>query len=67
VLDEKPKGTEEPTTAQFASGELVWINGRPASFCYAAPSGAAVVRYRDEAVTRVVPARKLNAAPPPRT
>jgi hypothetical protein len=64
LIEHKPTGTEEPETGRFASGELVWVNGRQAFFCYPGGAGAAVVRYRDESVTRVVPVRKLTSAPP---
>ena len=67
MFEREPAVTDETAATQFASGELVWVNGRPALFCYSGGSGAAVVRFRGEDVTRVVPARKLTAAPPPRT
>jgi hypothetical protein len=53
------------TAARFAEGQEVWVDGRPARFCYLSTIGAAVVRYADDTVARVVPAFKLATMPPP--
>lgn len=47
----------------FTPGQMVWLNGRSASFCYAGRPGSAVIRYAGERETRVVPLRKLASAP----
>jgi hypothetical protein len=58
---------EPPGAEDFEAGQTVWLNGRAASFCYAAHPGSAVIRYDGERETRVVLLRKLVTAPPPAT
>ncbi len=53
----------EKAAPRFQAGEKLSVNGRVATFLYLSPVGAAVVRYTDETITRVVPAHKLAAAP----
>jgi hypothetical protein len=64
VLRQEGIETDEAATAQFVCGQRVWVDDRPASFCYSAATGAAVVRYYGELNTRVVPARKLTVTQP---
>jgi hypothetical protein len=54
----------EATSARFAAGQQVLVEGRAAKFCYPVSVGAAVVRYEGQTATRVVPAKKLAALPP---
>jgi hypothetical protein len=56
-------GDTEASTS-FRTGQAVWLNSRAASFCYEVEPGTVVIRYESEAMTRVVPLRKLAAAPP---
>jgi hypothetical protein len=51
--------------AGYQEGQNVWVDGRPARFCYLNPMGAAVVRYADDTVARVVSADKLATTPSP--
>jgi hypothetical protein len=47
-----------------SSGQQVWVDGRPATLVCLHPSGqAAVVRFDDEQVARVVSLRKLHWVP----
>ncbi len=59
------EGIGGKVAARFAEGQDVWVDGRPARFCYLSSTGAAVVRYPDDTGTRVVPADKLATMPPP--
>lgn len=43
-----------------AIGERISVNGRPATFCYFIPPGAAAVRYDGEQGTRVVPIQRIK-------
>ena len=63
VLRQSEIGGEKAT--RFQAGQELWVNGRGATFLYLSPVGAAVVRYTDETISRVVPAHKLAAAPSP--
>jgi hypothetical protein len=54
----------EATSARFAPGQRVLVEGREAKFCYPVSAGAAVIRYEGQTATRVVPANKLAALPP---
>ena len=54
----------EATSAHFAPGQRVLVQGREARFCYPVSVGAAVIRYEGQTATRVVPANKLAALPP---
>ncbi len=49
---------------QLERGQQVWIDGRHAILLDFNASGAATVRFGGERVTRVVPLRKLQTAPP---
>ena len=60
----QPEARQEAETG-FEDGQEVWVDGRPATFCYLIPAGAAVVRYPNERDARVVPTHKLATAPPP--
>ena len=64
VLRQSEIGGEKAAT-RFQAGQELWVNGRVATFLYLSPVGAAVVRYTDETISRVVPANKLAAAPSP--
>jgi hypothetical protein len=59
------EGIGGKVAARYEEGHDVWVDGRPARFCYLSPIGAAVVRYLDDTVARVVPAHKLATTPPP--
>ena len=61
MLRQSEIGGEKAT--RFQAGEELSVNGRVATFLYLSPVGAAVVRYTDETISRVVPAYKLAAAP----
>ena len=61
----KTHASEAVATRKFAARQQVWVDGRPAIFCYDdVRPGAAVVRYQDERGTRVVPLRKITNEPP---
>ena len=64
MLRQSEVGGEKAATG-FRAGQELWVNGRVATFLYLSAVGAAVVRYTDEKITRVVPAHKLAAAPRP--
>ena len=64
VLRQSEVGGEKAAT-RFQTGQELLVNGRVATFLYLSPVGAAVVRYTDETISRVVPAHKLAAAPSP--
>jgi hypothetical protein len=59
---QKPSYSEQEVDATaLRSGDKILVGGREAVFVYATQAGA-VVRYRGELQTRVVPLRKLRQA-----
>ena len=53
-----------PSEPKFRLGQSIWVNGRPAMFCYEVLPGNVVVRYQGETTTRVIPRYKIAVAPP---
>ena len=50
--------------SEYRPGQIIWLNGRAAVFCYSGTPGNGVVRYHDEKTARVVPLYKIATAAP---